>query len=136
MSDARSSLLSKKLLIHDGVGTLAAPNGVPAAALLIDSWRSGPAGPRLVGLKLWGSDPSVDIAASTEVYGWHPVDTRWYSTGVLDGGGAINVADSAGRYYYLYDLPAWATAVQLKTGAISGGTISAEIEALEVQGGV
>lgn len=136
MSDARSALLSKKLLIHDGVGTLGAPSGAPAAGLLIDSWRSGSAGPRLIGLKLWGSDGSVDIAAGTEVYGWHAGDSRWYSVGVLDGGAAINVALTAGRYYYLHDLPAWATAVQLKTGAVSGGTISAEIEALEVRGGL
>lgn len=137
MSASKSTLLAdRKVAIHTAAAALASPSGAPAAALSIESWRSGRAGPRLIALKLWGSDGSVDIAGPVDVNGWHPGDSRWYSVGVLDGGGNINVADTRGRHYKLYDMPAWATAVQLSSGAITGGTISAEVEALDVDGAV
>jgi len=128
-----------KVRIHATTNTLAAPTAGPAEAIKFAGagWKSGSNGSRGVLLKVWGDDASVDVAGPVEVTAYHAGDSRWYYVGALDKGANINVGNGVAapaRIWRLTDIPGWATAIQLKSGAITGGNISAEVEPLEISG--
>lgn len=113
--------------------------GAPAAANLISTWKVGGEIVRSMLLELWGSDGSVDLAGPLEVAGYDANLGRWFWIAMLDAGAAVNIGDGTtapGRAWILDEVPAWATAIQLKTGTISGGSISgACVKPIAARGG-
>ena len=140
MQASKSGLIvGNAIAIHTAVAALPAPTGAPSAALLMlgPAWRGGGLAARRALLKLWASVVGVNVGGPVEIVGYHAADAGWYYAATLDEGAGFQLGDGVvapGRVWGLLDLPAWASAIQLKSGPISGGTISAAIEPLEVSG--
>lgn len=139
MSSSSLSASDKTLekVIRTAAASLAAPSAAPLDAVLITSWRAGRHGTRACLLKIWGSDSSVDITGPLRAHAYHGADARWYRIATLEDGGDVNVGDGTnapGLIVKLTDIPAWATAIDISAASVSGGTVSAAVEPLDVIG--
>jgi hypothetical protein len=124
-----SRIDTSKLVELHAAGTSDILTG-PATAPTTDElggWRTEGWAVRGAFVSIIGSDASVDIAGAVEVAIYLGAVVGWTYVATLDGGAAINVGNGAPagaptRSWKLYDV-ATATAIRLKGGAITNGTI-------------
>lgn len=130
---ALSALLADQAqILHNAVATLPAPSGAPASELLA-GWRSGSAGPRGTLVQLDAS-AAVTIPGPVDFVAWDPVRAKWYRTATADDGADVDLTADVGLAVELYDVPAWATHLQVVAGGalVGAGLVTVTATPLEI----
>ncbi len=125
MRATSAALREKAVTLHNAAGSLAAPSGAPAAELSILDWRSGSSGPRLVRITLDAGNADNVVPGPVKVLGYDPVDAKWRKVATLEGGADLVFTSGLGYAWHFYDLPAWASALQLYSASSLTGTTPA-----------
>lgn len=132
MQSKRIAALTRTL--HSGVNALPAPSGIPSADTAgdISGWHQGGFSPAHAVIELdAATGATVTIAGPVEVVGFHRGTGKWRVLGVLNAAATITLTAANGFAQLVINVAVY-DHIQLRGGAISGGTVNVTATPIEV----